>query len=325
MKVTAWVADGGEQMAEACSSIEHVEMTLAHDEASLLAAMPGSEVLVMSGGHYSAAVAEALAQPGNSVRWLQFASAGFDKAKRFGVPVGIRLTNASLAFANAVAEHAMTLLLALNRRILESDRARERADWGRDSLLPMLDTVDGQTLVIVGFGAIGQATAKRAAAFGMQVVVVARTLPAVGGDISAVYPRDRLHDALKLADAVVVAIALAEETQGLIGADALAAMQPHARLINVARGPVVDEAALIQALSTGWLAGAGLDVFEQEPLPADSVLRRMPNVAITPHLGGFGGARVNVKLALLVAENVARYAHGETLMHQVDTSAMRSK
>lgn len=320
LEVAAWLDDGQSALERACAGIEGVHLTPVTDEAALQAVLGRSEVLVMNGVHYGASLAGALARGDHSVRWVQFASAGVDPAWRFGFPAHILLTNAASAFASTVSEHAMALMLGLARGLPQSDRLRAGNDWRRERLVPQLVTLEGQTLVIVGFGAIGRALAKRASVFGMRIVVVARIL-VEDHNVADFYSLDRLDDALAKADWVALAIALTPQTRHLINARALVALPRHARLINVARGGVVDQQALIAALASGRLAGAGLDVFEEEPLPTTSALRVMDNVLITPHIGGFGGALVNDRLALVIAENIRRYCRGETLHHRVDFEA----
>ncbi len=314
--VTAYLWEGAQALQQACAGIDGLTLRFVHDDDALVAATTHSEVLILSDACYSAALAGALQAPDSRVRWLQFSSAGFNRALAHGVPVDVIMTNASPAFASTVAEHAMALLLALVRMIPASDRQRDEPTWRRDILLARLDSLEGQTLAVVGYGAIGRAVAQRAKGFGMRVEVVGRTPPAPGGDVDASHPLSQLHAVLARADAVVLAVALNDSTHHLIDRSALRYMQAHARLVNVARGAVVDEQALIAALNEGVIAAAGLDVFAQEPLPGDSPLRQMSNVVMTPHIGGFGGARVHARLAALLSDNLRRYLHGDELLHQ---------
>lgn len=199
---------------------------------------------------------------------------------------GVWATNCPEDFAVPTAEVAMGLMLSVLRRMSEGERYVRDGQW-RAAVPGRFDgpSLMGKTLGLVGFGAIARAVATRARAFGMRVVYHARR-PAPA-EVERAVPAERLPlaELLATADVVSLHVPLSDATRGLIDAAALARMKPSAVLINTARGPVVDEAALIAALREGRLAGAGLDVFAQEPrVPAE--LLAMPNVAVTPHLGG---------------------------------------
>jgi phosphoglycerate dehydrogenase-like enzyme len=174
-------------------------------------------------------------------------------------------------------------------------------------------------MLIIGLGQIGQAIAERAAVFGMHVVGSRRSGAAVPG-VSAVVPADGWRPLLGEADYVVIAAPLTPETRGMIGAAELATMRPDAYLINIARGEIVDEAALIAALQSGRIAGAGLDVFNVEPLPAESPLWGLPNVFITPHISWNSPAVLPRTLDLFL-DNLRRYRDGEPLRNIVDKHA----
>lgn len=178
------------------------------------------------------------------------------------------------------AELAWGLILALFRRIPAEDRATREGRWQ----VSVGEGLNGKTLGVLGLGTLGSRVARVGRAFEMNVLAWSQNLTAeraaeVG---AALVPRDEL---LGRADVVSVHLVLGERTRGLIGARELAAMKPGAYLVNTSRGPIVDEAALIQALREGRIAGAGLDVFDEEPLPLDHPFRRLPGVVITPHLG----------------------------------------
>jgi len=137
--------------------------------------------------------------------------------------------------------------------------------------------------------------------------------------VDALYPPDQLHEMLGLCDYVVLSVPLTRETEKMIGEAELRAMRSNAYLVNIARGRVVDELALIRALREGWIAGAGLDVTEEEPLPADSPLYAMPNVILTPHISG-ASVHYDERLAALFAENLRRYRAGEPLLNLYDAA-----
>ena len=242
-------------------------------EAELARALPEADGVVM-----------VMEQPALTARLIELAprlriacrfGAGYDN---FDVPAltrrGIPLATTGNANADTVAEHAFYLMLALARHGPALERAVKSGAWPRG-----FGSVElrGRTCVIVGYGHIGRAVARRATAFEMKIVAVDPNVPGT----------EKLADALPQADFVVLACALTPETRGLIGAQALARIKPGAFLVNVARGPIVDEAALVAALEAGGLAGAGLDVLETEPpRPGHSLLAR-DNVVLTPHVGAF--------------------------------------
>lgn len=249
------------------------------------------------------------------LRFIQSVSAGTDQFDKAALgAAGIRLASAQGVNERAVAEHAMTLILALSRHIhLARDNQAAKiwrpmiADRGRRE-----DELGGKTLVIVGLGRIGLRLAALASAFGLRVIGVRRQPAPVRG-IEAIVRPDQLHEVLEQADIVALTCPLTPETQGLIEAAALAAMKPSAVLINVARGRVVDEAALLAALQEGRLAGAGLDCFHDEPLPATSPFWELPQVIITPHSAGETRAYETNVIDILL-DNLGRLARGEPVL-----------
>ena len=204
-----------------------------------------------------------------------------------------------------MSEMALLHMMALWRDLpamLANQRAHRWERWPQKLLL-------GKTVVLLGVGAISEELARRCQAFGMRVVGVSDARRAAPG-FDAVLPRERLHEAAAMADALVVLVPLTPATRGMVDAAVLAAMRPEAILVNLARGPVVDEVALVSALREGRIAGAGLDVFDVEPLPAASRLRDMPNVIITPRVGGMSDTYARQALPL-VEENLRAFLAGE--------------
>jgi phosphoglycerate dehydrogenase-like enzyme len=249
------------------------------------------------------------------LRFIQSISAGTDQFDRERLArAGIRLASAQGANERAVAEHAMALILALTRQLhLARDRQAGRV-WR-----PMIgdrlrreDELDGKTLVIVGLGRIGTRLAGLARAFGMRVVGVRRqAAPSPAAD--EVVALSDLRDALAAADVVALTCPLTPETEGLIGRDALAALPPASLLVNVARGRVVDEGALLEALRGGRLAGAGLDCFHEEPLPPGSPFWTLPNVVVTPHSAG-ETRRYETNVIDILIDNLRRLGEGGTAL-----------
>ena len=242
-----------------------------------------------------------------NLTWLQTFSAGTDH------PVfsmirnrGVELTNSSGSAAPSIAQTVMMYLLALSRDLPRLTVAQTEARWEPG---PARDLADIR-LGVIGLGAIGSEVARLGAAFEMDVVGLRRRVH--GDEACETWTVDRLPDLLAWADAVVVAAPLTDETRGLFDRDAFAAMREGAWFVNVGRGEIVDEDALVDALSGGRLAGAGLDVFATEPLPADSPLWKLPNVIITPHSSGTTDRSRRRSVDQFV-ENFRRQTRGESL------------
>ena len=275
-----------------------------------------------------------LPQPAQApgLRWVQAAFAGVDGWREHPVIQKVTLTTSSGIHAPGLGEHVLMLMLAFAHRLtamLDFQRRGEWAHtrWGELNSQELRDATVG----IIGYGSIGREVGRLARAFGMRVLAVKRDASRPGdrgyrmaglGDpgsenVDRLYPPAELRAMLRESDYVVLAAPHTPETHNLIGRAELAAMKPSACLINVARGALVDEPALIEALQNGAIAGAGLDVFAQEPLPADSPLWRMPNVIISPHAADYND-RYEGRAAQVFAENLRRYLAGEPLLNVVD-------
>jgi glyoxylate reductase len=230
---------------------------------------------------------------------------------------GIRLGNTPGVLTETTADLAFALLMATARRIVEAERFLRDGKWKTWS--PMLLTgrdVHHATLGIVGMGRIGYEMAKRAHGFDMTVLYAdVRPHEAAERDYGA--RRLPLDELLAQSDFVTIHTPLLPETRGLIGAEALARMKPTAILVNTSRGPVVDQAALYEALKNGVIAGAGLDVFEVEPLPMDSPLLTLENVVLAPHIGSASIA-TRTRMSVLAAENLVAGLRGENLPNPVN-------
>ncbi|MDJ0868035.1 MAG: D-2-hydroxyacid dehydrogenase, partial [Myxococcota bacterium] len=209
-----------------------------------------------------------------------------------------------------IAQTVILYLLALSRDLPAWLDAQARRSWEPRDVCDLQDRVLG----VLGMGPIGQEVARLGAALRMRTVAVRRT-PA-GDEPCETWPWERLPELLGLADALVLALPLNDDTHHLIDADALARMRPGALLINVGRGSLVDEPALVAALRSGQLGGAGLDVFEVEPLPAESPLWGMPNVIVTPHSSGTNPGNQERVIELFL-DNLGRYRRGEPLRNEV--------
>lgn len=274
------------------------------------------EAEVLLGGRLS----EEQAARAERLRWIHVPWAGVNSLVGLGVlrERGVLVTNSSGVMSDSVADQVMAYLLLLARDLVRQIRAQPERRWLSQTLENTPRRVlRGSTLGILGYGAIGSAIARRARAFGMRVAAMKRTAGTLPPELDRLYGPEELHELLGVSDMVVIALPLNESTRGLIGAAELAAMRPTAYLINIARGAILRQDALLDALERGVIAGAALDVFDEEPLPADSPLWHAPNLLITPHSsGGFSGFWDAV--VDLFLDNLMRYSTGAPLRNLVD-------
>jgi phosphoglycerate dehydrogenase-like enzyme len=274
-----------------------------------------ADVLVISGMWHNELLAHA-----PRLRYVQSISAGTNQYDVAALQQrGIRLASAAGANSHAVSEHALAHMLAFTRHIHSGRDNQQRRFWREMIGDPdqREDELGGKTLLIVGLGRIGRRLAQLAKAFDMHVLATKQNPPYEDETAAAVHPPHELWQLLPQADFVVLTCPLTPATENLIDETALAAMKPSAYLINMARGRVVDEPALIAALQNGRIQGAGLDCFWDEPLPTDSPLWHMPNVLITPHTGG-ETRQYEERVVNILGQNLERLWRGETqLVNQV--------
>lgn len=289
-----------------------------------------TQVLLASWGDFDVARAPGL-------RWMQTESAGVDHL--IDTPVwqsDIVITSANGVHAVQIAEYVLAMLLAHGHHLPTLQRWQQQQVWAdrhqREQVQPR--ELRDRTVGIVGYGAIGREVARLATAFGMRVLATSRSAeptpydgwtPAGTGDAHGRLPQryfmlDQLPEMLAQCDAVVLALPLSPRTQHVIRERELDAMRDDALLINIGRGGLVDQAALVAALQTGRIGGAALDVTDPEPLPPDSPLWQMENVILTPHISGMTPHYTDRVLALF-ADNLQRYVSGETLFNIVDREA----
>ncbi|MBN1152115.1 MAG: D-2-hydroxyacid dehydrogenase [Dehalococcoidia bacterium] len=265
---------------------------------------------------YALKLPERLLERAPGLKWIQTISTGVERILTDElVHSDVVVTNMSGIHEVTMSEFVLMLMLMFAKGAPTSfyQQIEGRFKWFPMKVLP------GRTVGIVGLGRIGKAVARVSKLHGMRVVGTSRT--AMEDDsfenVDEVLPLSRLHDLLGQCDFVVLALPLTAESAHLIAEAELRAMNSEGHLINVARGGVVDEPALVEALKEGWIAGAGLDVFETEPLSADSPLRHLPNVIFSPHVSG-DIAEYDVGAAGLFADNLRRYLAGEPLVNIVD-------
>ena len=280
-------------------------------------------------------VPDDIATRARDLKWIQLLSAGADHVlvgplKQIAIPI----TTASGIHATPIAEYTIASMLAYAHRIHLAIRAQIRREWERrGAFMSSVDEIRGRTLGIIGYGSIGRETARLAAALGMPVLALKRNPaervdpgwnPAGLGDPEGRIPArffgpDDREAILRESDYVSVTLPLSDHTRKFIGEREFAAMKPGAYIVNIGRGQVIDERAMAAALAAGKIGGAGLDVFEHEPLETSSPLWNFENVILTPHISGANRGYMD-KACQLFADNLKRFASGRPLLNQVDTS-----
>lgn len=292
---------------------------------------PLDDVEAMLRGHLPADVFDRILARAPRLRWVHSATAGVERVL---TPAsrerGLAITNARGVFSRPIAEYVVMMMLAVSRRLPELLELQQERTWQPLEARELRDVTVG----IVGLGSIGRAVGALASAFGCRVIATRRRPEAGtaatdgGGDdpylgsamLDRVLPPERLPELLAESDFVVLAAPLTTETVGLIGDASIAAMKPGAWVINIARGELVDERALMRALREGRLGGAVLDTFRDEPLPPGSPLYDTPNVIITPHTS-WSSTRVLERSVELFCDNLRRFATDAPLVNLVDPSA----
>jgi phosphoglycerate dehydrogenase-like enzyme len=251
------------------------------------------------------------------LRWIQRGGVGVEGL------MFPELVNSDIVLANArgttginIAEHVMALILAFSRTINILVKRQMDKVWESRANLPVIE-IAGETLGIIGLGSIGLQVAKRAHAFDMRLLAVDATQTEKPDYVESLWRLDRLHEMLEQADFVSICCPLTPETEGMMSSAEFRVMKPTAFLINIARGKIVHQPALIEALRAGELAGAGLDVTNPEPLPKESPLWEMDNVIITPHHAG-QSPKAPRRVFELFCENLKRFVAGEPLINVVD-------
>ncbi len=258
-----------------------------------------------------------LIKAGKKLRWVQVPSAGvegylFDEL----VESDIVLTNAKGLYGIHIAEHVMALILSFSRAINILIRRQMDEIWESRANLPVTEIAE-QTLGVIGLGGIGLEVAQRAHAFGLRILAIDPTQTQQPDYVEHLWRSDKLHDMLRKSDFVAICCPLTHQTRQMMGEEEFKNMKPTAYLINIARGGIVDQEALIKALQSKEIAGAGLDTTTPEPLPKGNPLWQMENVIITPHMAGqspYSGRR----LMALLCENLKRLVAGKPLLNVVD-------
>lgn len=288
---------------------EQVRLVVSESSGTFIAELADADAVMLTGHDYNPAVKRALEN--SSVRLVQTLTAGFEEFQTLGSPAGITVCSAGDSWAPSSAEHAVTLLLATLRQLPRALTNRAERRWDR-SISNQIRGLPGQTVALVGYGNIAREIAKRLRPFGPHLVGVSRT-GASDPLVDEMRAVSDLEEVLRTVDAAIITLPLTPATTNLFNSATIAQMKPGAVLINVSRGAIVDSAALANALSSGQLSGAGLDVANPEPPPADDPLWDAPNLILTPHVAGSSGPVGWARVAHAVSANIERFARGDDL------------
>lgn len=258
-------------------------------------------------------------EQGKALKWIQSPSAGVNFLQHMPnlVASDLVLTNTRGAHGPSIGEHTFALLFALTRHLDRCLTAQGERRWAWGDIYYTSHEIYQRTMGIIGYGAIGRSVAQRARGFEMNVIAVDAHPAADAPFVDEVWGMDRLPDLLRQSDVVVISAPLTDASHHLLGAEELALMKPSAYLIVVSRGGIVEENALAAALTSGAIAGAGIDVAEIEPLSAESPLWDAPNLIISPHTAGDSSEK-EARCVAILRDNLIRYAAGEPLVNVVD-------
>lgn len=291
------------------AAVPDVTVAIAADDAAAIREIADADAF------YGRITPELLAAAGR-LRWIQSTAIGLERTmfpELIAHPVV--MTNPRGIFSDDIADHVMAMVTGFARQLPRLLRQQLRHEWQPDDYQVM--HLPDCTLGIFGLGGIGSAIARRASAFEMRVIAVDARRAEAPPEVTALLPSERLNEMLGASDFVVISAPETPETRGLFGSAAFQAMKNSAYLINIGRGKIVQLDALVEALRAGKIAGAGLDVFEIEPLPANHPLWAMENVVITPHVAGVGPHTGERRHQVLI-ENLRRFAAGEPLLNLVE-------
>ncbi|MHB8648090.1 MAG: D-2-hydroxyacid dehydrogenase [Thermomicrobiales bacterium] len=266
--------------------------------------------------------AESFEAAGPSLRWVHSSGAGIETmaAIRDLVDSDVTMTNMRGAHGRCIAEHAFAMLLSLTRQLVPLMENQRQHKWDATNVRGTMRELTGNTMVVLGMGTIGSTIARRGAAFEMRVIGVDMQTVEPPPGVEAVWPLERLDEALGIADVVVVATPQTHLTRGLMDARRINLIKRDAFLIVISRGKIIDEAALIASLKEGRLAGAGLDVQYTEPLPPDDPLWGAPNIIITPHCSA-SSEQTRLRTLAIARENLRRFVANEPLTNVCDKRA----
>ncbi len=295
--------------------IEGLEVVKATEPDDIAREITDAEIL------YALKITQEEFSKAKKLQWIQSPFVGVDSVLINDVKNSdVIVTNSKGIHASQASDHVFALILAFARRLPELFEDQKKRKWRPRHPFPFdpLDELHGKTLGIIGLGSIGREIARKGKCFGMHVVGM-KNNPTRVENVDRVYRKDEINELLEISDYVVLCVPLTHETAGMIGENELKRMKNSAYLINIARGEVVDEKALVKALKEGWIAGAAIDVAENEPLPENSELWDLDNIIITPHVAG-STPHYWERAVSIFTENLKRFLAGKELINVVDKS-----
>ena len=295
------------------SSFNQAEFYWANNQEEFLKLIPEVDIL------WGDSLTPELLKAAKKLRWMHTVAAGVETMlfPEF-VESPIPLTAGKGVHAIQMAEHVFALILAFTRNLSIAFEAKGRSEWmAMDLSRKNIGEIYERTMGIIGLGGIGMEVAKRAKGLGMNVIAVKRSPSPKPDFVDELYLEDKKMEVLSKSDFVVLALPSTPSTQKVIGEEELRAMKPYSYIVNVGRGSAIDEEDLVKALREGWIGGAGLDVFSEEPLPSTSPLWNLANVVMTPHTSG-GSPHIGRRSVEFFCENLRRFLVGEELLNIVD-------
>lgn len=298
------------------------EFVLVDNPADLISKAPGADAMILW-PFVGPDLIEYIRQT-TSLRWLHLFTSGVDylmNSEAGRIP-GFRVSSTKGIHGYPISDHVLALIYAFLRQLHTSARSQQERNWASKALSAACREIAGQTVGIVGVGNIGLEVARKCKLLGMTVLGTKRQ-PIASEWLDVCYPVTELNSLLEKSDFVILCLPLTPESRHIIGRRELASMKKNAILINIARGGVVDQNALIESLANGQIAGAGLDVTDPEPLPEDSPLWGMPNVIITPHISAQSPQYMD-RAINVIAENLRRFLADEPLLNEVWRNGLES-
>ncbi len=309
-----YAEDEGRFLAELRGSFPDVEFVTAKSEEDQKTSIKDADI-------YYGFLTQEVYAAADKLRWIQVAGAGIDGLKELPglLDNDILVTNTKGPHVDSMADHVIGMMVNLAHRWMDHFDDQRAHRWEGSKYRDMQIDIAGATMGIYGLGDVGRATARRARAFGMDVIAVDK-YPTPSEEVREPWGLERLDDLLERSDWFVVATPMTDETRGAIDARMVGLLKEGAHVIVISRGGIVDEEALVEGLRSGRIAGAGLDVFAEEPLPEDNPLWDLPNVVITPHCSGVTTFVIE-NIEQVFKENLRRYLGGEPFLYVCDKKA----
>jgi phosphoglycerate dehydrogenase-like enzyme len=322
--VLIWTHSQDTSIATRLATLSELRPVVVTDFDSWLQQLPQAQILIANTATWTQQMSAALVLA-PALRWIQLINAGYDNIEANGLAAHIALTTRGGIGKEVISEHVFALLLGLARQFPACMNAKTERKWGLGTAASAVTSVCNMHVALVGYGPIGQTIRQRLALSGAQVSVIARRARVeTDGTVVAAYAS--LPQILPLTDAAILACPLTPQTHGLFDAKLLGCMRQGAILVNIARGQIVDTGAMVAALRTGRLGGAGLDVTDPEPLPPDHELWSIPNVIITPHMAfAGGGAKIQNEIEMMIVDNMQRYLQGAALQNLATLDPARAR